>query len=198
MKRLVFAFSISLIIILGSIVNFSYAYDKMYTLEFKVLDTSENFDLYLLLSKEYIEYAIKKDGLDIKYKGVETLKDNDIPSINIEDKNDISDELYKENGIEYIQILLKQNEEGKYVFDILEDYTDMDMKFRIKNVDKDYIVHINNFKISDNVCKIEYNYNENTVKQPDTTVVPFLTKLLIILLVVIIVIGAVAYIKQRR
>lgn len=198
MKRLVFAFSISLIIILGSIVNFSYAYDKMYTLEFKVLDTSENFDLYLLLSKEYIEYAIKKDGLDIKYKGVETLKDNDIPSINIEDKNDISDELYKENGIEYIQILLKQNEDGKYVFDILEDYTDMDMKFRIKNVDKDYIVHINNFKISDNVCKIEYNYNENTVKQPDTTVVPFLTKLLIILLVVIIVIGAVAYIKQRR
>ena len=198
MKRLVFAFSISLIIILGSIVNFSYAYDKMYTLEFKVLDTSENFDLYLLLSKEYIEYAIKKDGLDIKYKGVETLKDNDIPSINIEDKNDISDELYKENGIEYIQIILKQNEDGKYVFDILEDYTDMDMKFRIKNVDKDYIVHINNFKISDNVCKIEYNYNENTVKQPDTTVVPFLTKLLIILLAVIIVIGAVAYIKQRR
>ena len=74
----------------------------------------------------------------------------------------------------------------------------MDMKFRIKNVDKDYIVHIDNFKISDNVCKIEYNYDENTVKQPDTTFVPFLTKLLIILLAIIIVIGAVAYIKQRR
>ena len=198
MKRLVFVFSILLIIILGSIMNFSYAYEKMYTLEFEASDVSKSFDLYLLLPKDYIEYAIRKDGLDIKYKGVETLKDNDIPSINIENKNDISDELYEENGIEYIQILLKQNEDGKYVFDILEDYADMDMKFRIKNVDKDYIVHIDNFKISDNVCKIEYNYDENTVKQPDTTFVPFLTKLLIILLAVIIVIGAVAYIKQRR
>ena len=198
MRKLVFVFSILLIIILGVLANFSYAYEKMYTLEFEASDVSKSFDLYLLLPKEYIEYVIREDGLDLEYKGVETLKDNDIPSINIENKNDISDELYKENGIEYIQILLHQNEDGKYVFDILEDYPDMDMKFRIKNVDKDYIVHIDNFKISDNVCKIEYNYDENTVKQPDTTFVPFLTKLLIILLAVIIVIGAVAYIKQRR
>ena len=198
MKRLVFVFSILLIIILGSIMNFSYAYEKMYTLEFEASDVSKSFDLYLLLPKEYIEYAIRKDNLDLEYKGVETLKDNDIPSINIENKNDISDELYKENGIEYIQILLHQNEDGKYVFDILEDYPDMDMKYRIKNVDKDDIVHINNFEISDDVCKIEYNYDENTIKQPNTTFVPFLMKLLIILLAVIIVIGAVAYIKQRR
>ena len=198
MKKLVFIFSILLIIILGVLANFSYAYEKMYTLEFEASDVSKSFDLYLLLPKEYIEYAIRKDDLDIEYKGVETLKDNDIPSINIENKNDISDELYKENGIEYIQILLHQNEDGKYVFDILEDYPDMDMKYRIKNVDKDDIVHINNFEISDDVCKIEYNYDENTIKQPNTTFVPFLTKLLIILLAVIIVIGAVAYIKQRR
>ena len=198
MRKLVFIFSILLIIILGVLANFSYAYEKMYTLEFEASDVSKSFDLYLLLPKEYIEYAIRKDDLDIEYKGVETLKDNDIPSINIENKNDISDELYKENGIEYIQILLHQNEDGKYVFDILEDYPDMDMKYRIKNVDKDDIVHINNFEISDNVCKIEYNYDENTIKQPNTTFVPFLMKLLIILLAVIIVIGAVAYIKQRR
>lgn len=198
MKKLVFIFSILLIIILGVLANFSYAYEKMYTLEFEASDVSKSFDLYLLLPKEYIEYAIRKDDLDIEYKGIETLKDNDIPSINIENKNDISDELYKENGIEYIQILLHQNEDGKYVFDILEDYPDMDMKYRIKNVDKDDIVHINNFEISDDVCKIEYNYDENTIKQPNTTFVPFLMKLLIILLAVIIVIGAVAYIKQRR
>lgn len=198
MRKLVFIFSILLIIILGVLANFSYAYEKMYTLEFEASDVSKSFDLYLLLPKEYIEYAIRKDDLDIEYKGVETLKDNDIPSINIENKNDISDELYKENGIEYIQILLHQNEDGKYVFDILEDYPDMDMKYRIKNVDKDDIVHINNFEISDDVCKIEYNYDENTIKQPNTTFVPFLMKLLIILLAVIIVIGAVAYIKQRR
>lgn len=198
MRKLVFIFSILLIIILGVLANFSYAYEKMYTLEFEASDVSKSFDLYLLLPKEYIEYAIRKDNLDLEYKGVETLKNNDIPSIKVENKNDISDELYKENGIEYIQILLNQNEDGKYVFDILEDYPDMDMKYRIKNVDKDDIVHINNFEISDDVCKIEYNYDENTIKQPNTTFVPFLMKLLIILLAVIIVIGAVAYIKQRR
>ena len=131
MKKLVFIFSILLIIILGVLANFSYAYEKMYTLEFEASDVSKSFDLYLLLPKEYIEYAIRKDDLDIEYKGIETLKDNDIPSINIENKNDISDELYKENGIEYIQILLNQNEDGKYVFDILEDYPDMDMLIKM-------------------------------------------------------------------
>ena len=47
MKRLVFVFSILLIIILGSIMNFSYAYEKMYTLEFEASDVSKSFALHL-------------------------------------------------------------------------------------------------------------------------------------------------------
>ncbi len=197
MKRLITIFSVLLVILSGLLINISCAYDETYTLEFEANDVNEDFDLYLLLPKDYIIFAIQEDGLNIEYTGVETLKNNDIPSIRV-NKENINDELYEEDGKEYVQILLEKNEDGKYEFDILSNYPDMDMKYRIKNMNKDYIVHIDNFKINNGVCKIEYNYEEDTVKQPDTEFVPFITKLLIIILIVIIVVGLIAYIKQRR
>ena len=151
---------------------------------------------HILLPKDYIEFAIKEDGLDIEYTGVDTLKENNIPSIRVEDN--ISDEIYEENGIEYTQILLEPNEDGKYEFDILSSYPRMNMKYRIKNINKDYIVHIDNFKVDGGVCKVQYNYKEDTVKQPDTGIIPFVTKLLLIVLIVIIVVGIIAYIKKGR
>lgn len=178
--------------------NNSYCYDEMVTLEFETVNESEMFDLYILLPKEYIEYVIKNDELDIEYEGVETLKDNDIPSINV-NKENISNDLYKENDEEYIQILLEENEDNKYEFDILKDYGKLDIKYRIKNINRDEIVHIDNFKIdSNNVCEIKYNYEENTVKQPNVGFIPFVTKLLIIILVIIIIVGIIAYVKKRR
>lgn len=178
--------------------NNSYCYDEMVTLEFETVNESEMFDLYILLPKEYIEYVIKNDELDIEYEGVETLKDNDIPSINV-NKENISNDLYKENDEEYIQILLEKNEDNKYEFDILKDYGKLDIKYRIKNINRDEIVHIDNFKIdSNNVCEIKYNYEENTVKQPNVGFIPFITKLLIIILVIIIIVGIIAYVKKRR
>ncbi len=197
MKRLITIFSVLLVILSGLLINISCAYDETYTLEFEANDVNEDFDLYLLLPKDYIIFAIQEDGLNIEYTGVETLKNNDIPSIRV-NKENINDELYEEDGKEYVQILLEKNEDGKYEFDILSNYPDMDMKYRIKNMNKDYIVHIDNFKINNGVCKIEYNYEEDTVKQPDTEFVSFITKLLIIILIVIIVVGLIAYIKQRR
>lgn len=197
MKRLITIFNVLLVILSGLLLNISYAYDETYTLEFEANNVNEDFDLYLLLPKDYIVFAIKEDGLNIEYTGVDTLKNNDIPCIHV-NKENINDELYEENGVEYIQILLEENEDGKYEFDILSNYPDMDMKYRIKNMNKDYIVHIDNFKINNSVCKIEYNYEEDIVKQPDTEFIPFVTKLLIITLIVIIVVGFIAYIKQRR
>lgn len=197
MKRMITIFSVFVMIIGVILFNYSYAYEKTYTLEFKASDVSEDFDLYLLLPKDYVLFAIEEDGLNIEYTGVETLKNNDIPSIRV-DKESISDELYEEGGVEYIQILLEENEEGKYEFDILSNYNKMNMKYRVKNMNKDDIVHIDNFKISNGVCKVEYNYEKNTVKQPDTEFIPFVTKVLMIILVVIIVVGIIAYIKQRR
>ena len=178
--------------------NNSYCYEEIITLEFETVDDSEMFDLYILLSREYINYAIKNDGLDIEYEGVETLKNREIPSINV-NKENISNDLYEEDGEEYIQILLEENENNKYEFDILKDYGKLNIKYRIKNINKDEIVHIDNFKIdSNNVCEIKYNYEENTVKQPNVGFIPFMTKLLIIVLVIIIIIGIIAYVKKRR
>lgn len=197
MKRMITILSVFVMIIGVILFNYSYAYEKTYTLEFKASDVSDDFDLYLLLPKDYVLFAIEEDGLNIEYTGVETLKNNDIPSIRV-DKESISDELYQEGGVEYIQILLEENEEGKYEFDILSNYNKMNMKYRVKNMNKDDIVHIDNFKISNGVCKVEYNYEKDTVKQPDTEFIPFVTKVLMIILVVIIVVGIIAYIKQRR
>ena len=178
--------------------NNSYCYDEKITLEFETVDDSEMFDLYILLPREYINYAIKNDGLDIEYEGVETLKNRDIPSINV-NKENISNDLYEEDDEEYIQILLEENENNKYEFYILKDYGKLNIKYRIKNIKKDEIVHIDNFKIdSNNVCEIKYNYEENTVKQPNVGFIPFITKLLIIVLVIIITVGIIAYVKKRR
>ena len=197
MKRMITILSVFVMIIGVILFNYSYAYEKTYTLEFKASDVSDDFDLYLLLPKDYVLFAIEEDGLNKEYTGVETLKNNDIPSIRV-DKESISDELYEEGGVEYIQILLEENEDGKYEFDILSNYNKMNMKYRVKNMNKDDIVHIDNFKISNGACKVEYNYEKNTVKQPDTEFIPFVTKVLMIILVVIIVVGIIAYIKQRR
>ena len=74
----------------------------------------------------------------------------------------------------------------------------MNMKYRIKNINKDYIMHIDNFKIVNGKCQIEYDYDNNTVKQPDINVIPFVTKVLIIILIFVVIIGTATYIKQRR
>lgn len=173
--------------------------NSTYTIELEVTKNTENksFTLYMLLPQDYIEYAINKAGLDIEYTGAETLKQYDIPLINI-DKEKIQDETYSENGIEYVQILLEQNEDSMYIFEIIEDYPDMDMKLRVKNNEKDYIMHIDNFKIKDDVCQIEYNYDKNEIKQPTKITINFGTLLLIIILVFIAIIGIIAKIKGRN
>ena len=197
MKRMITIFSVFVMIIGVILFNYSYAYEKTYTLEFKASDVSEDFDLYLLLPKDYILFAIEEDGLNIEYTGVETLKSNDIPSIRV-DKESISDELYEEGGVKYIQILLQENEKGKYEFDILSNYNKMNMKYRVKNMNKDDIVHIDNFKISNGVCKVEYNYEKNTIEQHISNFVTILVIILIFILIMIIVLGIISYIKQRK
>lgn len=196
-KKICCILSIIFLLLICILTNISNSYNETYTLEFKTINANEKFDIYVLLPKEYIIFAIKEDKLDIQYNGVETLKENDIQSIKVKKEN-IINELYEENGKEYIQILLEQNEDGIYKFDILSDYGKLDIKFRIKNLDKDYIAHIDNFKIDNNVCKIEYDYKKDTIKQPNTKFIPFLTKFLIFVLVVVIIVGIIAYVKKGR
>lgn len=177
----------------------TYATNDTYTLKLEILDNkkAENADIYLLLPTEYIEYVIQEDDLSIGYEGPQTLKQNEIPNLNVKSSN-IKDETYKEDGIEYVQILLEKTEKGTYEFDILSDYTKIDMKYRIKNLSKDYIMHIDNFKIKNGICEIQYDYANDTIKQPDEKIIPFATKILMVLLVIIVVTGLIAYIKQKR
>lgn len=91
-----------------------------------------------------------------------------------------------------------EKEQENYQFDILEDYSDLDMKYRIKNEQKDYIVHIDNFKVEKGKCEIEYNYAKDIVKQPDKKIIPSGVKILIIILIVVVVVGGIAYIKKGR
>ena len=192
---------ITLFITIISLTNIiSYAKTEEYfELQFKVInnDENQNIEIYLLLPKEYIEFAIQNEGLNINYEGANTLKENTISSINV-DKTKIQDDIYEEDGVEYIQILLDKNEEELYNFNILSSYEKLDMKYRIKTENEDYIVHIDNFKIENNKCEIEYNVEENIVKQPDKKVFSIYTIILIIILVIIVILGIISYVTQRN
>lgn len=173
--------------------------NSTYTIQLEVTknEEKESFELYMLLPENYIVYAINKSILNIQYNGAETLKQNKIPGIEV-DENNVQDETYSENGIEYVQILLKSNEDNMYTFDIIGDYPDMDMKLRVKNDEKDYIMHIDNFKVENDVCQIEYDYDNDEIKQPNRIVINFGTLFLIIILVLIIIISIISKIKTRE
>lgn len=170
-----------------------------FELDFEVIKNKKNekFDLYILLPKEYIVFAINQSYSTINYNGAKTLKENTILGIEVDAKN-VQDEVYMEDGVEYVQVLLEEKTDGTYEFDILEDYQKMNIKYRITNEEKDYIIHIDNFKIEDGKCKIEYNYEKDEVKQPDKIVIPFSAILLIVILLLVVVVGGISYIKQRR
>ena len=195
MKRII---TFTILIILMFMVGNVYAIDT-FDFQFQVSNNKENedFDLYILLPEKYVIYAINQSNLEINYEGVETLKQYSIPGIDVEIDN-IQDEIYEEKGVKYIQILLEKNSKDIYEFSILENYPNMDMKYRIKNSDKDYIMHIDNFKVKDGKCEIEYNYEKDEIKQPDKLVIPPGVIVLMILLAVIVIVGGISYIKQKN
>lgn len=203
-KRITTLFAIIIISLLMIIFNTTNAQatsseSEFFQLQFKIINNeeNENLDIYLLLPKEYIEFAIEHDKLDIEYEGANTLKENNIPSINLGGLN-ILDDIYEENGIEYVQILLEKNDNNIYSFDILSDYFDLDMKYRIKNDSKDFIANIENFKLNDGICEIEYDYDADIVKQPDRKMFSFGTILLVAILIIILILGISSYTKHKN
>ena len=198
MKKIII--SLILFIMVAFLMLSSYADLSTIELDFEVVSNEKNeeFNTYILLPQKYIEFALSNNNtLDLKYGGPNTLKDNYIPEINIEKKENIQKDVYRENDIEYVQILLEPDSEGIFKFDILEDYEKLDIKYRIKNEQRDFIIHIDNFKIDNGKCKIEYNYDKNSVKQPDKKFTAN-AEMLIFILVVVIIIWFISYIKRRR
>ena len=168
-----------------------------YELEFKTINNPEkkDFELYILLPEEYIRFAISESGYPIEYEGVNTVINNYIPGINV-DKTKILSEMYEYEGVKYIQVLLEKNEKDLYTFDVLESYPKINIKYRIKNDERHYLIHIDNFKVKDYKCLMEYNYEENSIKQPDEIVIPKGIILLIIILIIMLIIGYIA--KKKR
>lgn len=201
MKKILSIFIIFIILAITMIIVVQASDYKHIELNLKILDYTrrDKVNLSILLPKDYIIYAINNSNLNIEYKGVETLKDNDIIGIEV-NKNNINDELYVDNntGIEYIQIRLEPNSEGNYTFNILENYKKLDMKFRITNDEKDYIMHIDNFKTENNVCKIEYNYTKDKLKQPETIKVNFITLFFIVILIILVIVIIMVKVKVEN
>ena len=196
MKKLI---SIIIIFIIA-ISCFSCVYaTNTYELELKTINNTKNekFDLYILLPKEYITFAIHQSGMYEDYQGASTLKNNDIPGI-VVDKNNVQDDTYVLDGVEYVQILLKEDKEGLYKFDILENYPKMNIKFKIKKGNENYIMHIDNFKVDKQKCKMEFDYNNNTVKQPDKIIIPKGVIILIIILIIVLVLGIISKVKTKE
>lgn len=189
-----------LIIILSTLSCQVFAADETFKMELTVKNNSknENIDIYILLPQEYIEFAIDKSPAWIKnyitYEGANTLKHNDVEGIEVKKEN-VQDKTYTEDGVEYVQIKLEENLSKQYVFDILSDYEKMNIKFRITNEYKDYIMHIDNFKIEKDICEIEYDYDNDIVKQPDGK--KFSTPILI-LIVVLVFVSLIGYISYKK
>ena len=162
------------------------AENETYTMKLKEIN-NKDIELYVLLPKEYVEFAIEKDGLNIKYQGVNTLVNNNIPSIKVE-SGKIYNEVYKDGEVEYLQILLNKNEEGYYNFDVLSEYKKMNIKYRAIVPNGDFIVHIDNFKIEDNLCAMEYDSESNTIKQPDKDVISVNSTAIIAVAIVLVLV----------
>ena len=193
LKIIVIAILLINIFYISSIAN-----EEMNKLRLNVVDSNEDYQVYILLPKKYIMYAIEKEGLDIEYDKANTLIYNNIPSIPV-DINNVQNDTYIENSIEYVQILLNNVGNEEYYFEIIEDYTDMDILYRVKSQTRDNIIHIDNFKIKDNSCKMEYNYEQNEIKSLERNDIKISIDfewwqiLLIIILVIFII-----YLYKRR
>lgn len=176
---------------------------NLYTVEFYV-ENSDNrdYNVYVLLPKEYIEYAINNSNLEIQYTGAETLRNNTIPGINV-NKNNIQDEVYSDGNKEYVQILLEQKEENKYVFNVLEGYTNINIAFRIRenneNSDYDYIVELDeDYNIKDNICQIFYDYEQKIAKNEGGSkmnIGPI--QILVAVIIILIVLGIIYKITRK-
>ena len=159
---------------------------KIFKIEFNVENAgNSNYNVYVLLSKEYIEEAIRKANLNIKYTGSSTLLENDIPGINI-DKDNVIEDLYEDNNKEYVKIVLDKIDENKYEFNIITKYTDDDVLFGIENKEEsyNYIVSLEDFVIEDGCYKVYYDYQEKIAENYPKEEGIQLWQILLILLIV--------------
>ena len=161
MKKIISIIILITIIAIGTIVMAEN--EEMTQLKLEVANADEDYKVYMLLPKKYIQYAIEHDNLDFGYDGANTLIGRNIPSI-IVNVDKVQKDIFKDDGIEYVQIELEDLSDNVYLFNILDDYPELDMIYRIKSNTKDDLLIIKDLKKENHKCNIKYDYKENTVK----------------------------------
>ena len=153
---------------------------------FAVVNTEEDYEVYLLLPEKYIKYINEQKNLNFKINDI-AKNTKAVPRyINYFDANEARKELYEENGIKYLQVKLK-NVAHNFIFYIAPGYTDMDMKIRYTSNTRDIIIHLDNFTYNqDGICKVTYDYKTNDFRTADE-VKAGVSRYVVILVILLIV-----------
>ena len=135
--------------------------EDFYEVNFSVLNTEEDYTVYWLLPQKYIDYVNKQIGANFTIDtipGNTTAKSTYISYFNVANAKS---EKYSENGIDYLQIELKEVAHS-FLFYVAPGYSDMDFKLRYTSPSRDVILHLNEFTYNDNGdCNIKYDYASN-------------------------------------
>lgn len=139
-----------------------------YEIQLTMKNKQPSYQMYLLLPREYLEYAIAQQGLDFVYEGPDTLVKYEIPGISVNRAN-IEKQEYVEEQKQYVSVLLSPDDKDRFFFTVMASYPNQDIKFRYVSGEKDYIIHMDDFRVQDGVCQIEYDGKQDTVKNTYTT-----------------------------
>ena len=133
--------------------------EDFYEINFSVLNTEEDYTVYWLLPQKYIDYVNKQIGANFTIDtipGNTTAKSTYISYFNVANAKS---EKYSENGIDYLQIELKEVAHS-FLFYVAPGYSDMDFKLRYTSPSRDVILHLNEFTYNGD-CNIKYDYASN-------------------------------------
>lgn len=158
-----------------------------YEIQLTMKNKQPSYQLYLLLPRDYLEYVIAQKGLDLVYEGPDTLIEHEIPGISVS-RDKVQAQEYVEDQKQYVSILLTPDDKEMFYFTVVSSYPNQDIKFRYVNGEKDFIVHLDDFRVQDGVCQIEYDGKQDTVKNVYTTKgkIEWWQILIVVLLVVFI------------
>lgn len=136
-------------------------------INFNVINTEEDYKLYLLLPENYINYLNSVKGTNFKITdiaGNEKAKTAFLSYFNVASARK---DLYQENGVKYLQVELT-NVAHNFIFYVAPGYLNMDIKLRYTSTTRDIILHLNNFSYNvDGVCKVTYDYLTNDYRTDD-------------------------------
>lgn len=153
---------------------------------FSVVNTEENYTVYLLLPEKYINYVNSEKNVNYKMEDIPGNQQALATYINYFNVDSVQKKLYEENGVRYLQVELT-NVAHNFIFYIAPEYTDMDYKLRYTSDTRDVILHLNNFSYNqDGDCRITYDYSTNDFRT-ESIVKEGVNKYIVILAILLVV-----------